>query len=227
MQENKDEGVAFGRVTLSGKTLPTVWVRRSAFVEGWLSAMCPDPAWRTIVEEWLANSLDLVKPMRPLFLSGPPATGKTLLVDQLSQVWGSNAVPVSCICSTFNGDMLESPILVSEDWRVDARNADHLRVIRNAIVSYAHEVRRQYKYPLEVLGFYRLIATSNEDFASLGSFLPDNPSPRYINVYEDAALYLDAAGPARIQKMVEDGEFVAHVFHLALKHGVATGQVKN
>lgn len=109
--------------------------------------------------DWLATSGDLSKATTALLMRGKASAGKTMLVEALSQLFGGKA-DFTKVMGNFNGLMLESALIHLEEGS-DRKNGSVANRFREVVGGSSVAVERKGVDPVEVIGNYRMVITSN------------------------------------------------------------------
>jgi hypothetical protein len=186
-------------------------------IDHWLRLLAGDEY--DALSAWLATVTNTERPNSCLYIKGPKAIGKSLLVDGLARLWGRKAVRYRDVMARFNDSFLKCPLVHLDEGLSD--HTDSLR-FREFISETEHviETKGQPQYTLQ--GSARVIVTSNNANAlkiqeALNTDDIDAISSRisWISTGSEAAQYLKRLhGRQTTTEWVEDDLIARHVLWL-------------
>lgn len=136
---------------------------RDPDVEAWLDAFFG--AEREKGLDWLATAGDLERYTCALYLSGPPATGKTLLANGVSRLWSvGGPSELGRILENFNEDLMRCPLIFADE-HIPAgfRGQRTSTELRNLIGNNRRTLNRKFLPQAPLVGAIRLILAANND----------------------------------------------------------------
>jgi len=119
------------------------------------------------LNDWLACVPDLTRLLCALYLSGGPATGKTLLAMGLARLWSEAPAQFElAMAGSFNDELLRNPLILADEdlgqsrWR----KQDLTGQIRSMLSTLERTVTRKYLPPAALRGAVRLVLAANNDY---------------------------------------------------------------
>lgn len=154
--------------------------------------------------DWLACiTYTASEPLAALYLDGPPSSGKSLLLKICASLWGSAWADYNQAQGSFNGVLLQNPMLVADEgiaedrWSEDQASEQFRRYVANM----EHGINAKFKEPAELHAAIRVAITANGFDGipfkkALGKDGIDAIVQRvlYIKVGPGARAYLDGLG---------------------------------
>lgn len=150
-----------GVLVVPALTPPDITPTFHADVDRWLRAL--GGRRYADLEMWIAASVDLARPLWCLYLEGASRSGKTMLADGVSRMFGGMPSDFSSLLTgAFNATLLNSPVVAADEGiKVPRHVVDMSERFRSWITAKRHEVRKKYEGPAVLHGHLRLIVTSN------------------------------------------------------------------
>ncbi len=192
--------------------------RRDPYIEGWLNLLGGEDKEQLL--DWLATITRTDRPNSCLYIKGPKAIGKSLLVDGLARLWGRKATRYRDVMARFNDSFVRSPLVHLDEGLSD--KTDSLR-FREFISENEHviETKGQPQYTLR--GCARCVVTSNnvnalKIYESLNTDDIEAISCRvtWVSTKEKAAVFLrQVQGRSTTTSWVEEDLIARHVLWLA------------
>lgn len=186
-------------------------------IDQWLRLLGGDD-YETLAA-WLATVTETHRPNSCLYIKGPKAIGKSLLMDGLARLWGRKATRYRDVMARFNDSFVNCPLVHLDEGLSD--HTDSLR-FREFISEVEHviETKGQPQYTLR--GSARVVVTSNNVNAlkineALNTDDIDAISSRicWISTDHMAAKYLKRLhGRQTTESWVEDDLIAKHVLWL-------------
>jgi hypothetical protein len=147
---------------LSHIKLPKIEAEWSNKVDAWLREMFPMDRDYEKMCDWLSQTPDLTRALAALCLVGPPDVGKSALALGIARCWNTLPVPMSVAFDTFNGEMLRSPVVISdEDLPRDHRGRVQTEALRKLISSGEHNINEKNQPRVTLKGYMRCIVAMN------------------------------------------------------------------
>jgi hypothetical protein len=164
-------------------------------IQAWLLALA-GPAITALVA-WL-KAAPLNRPSRPLFLTGAPGVGKTLLVHGIARLWEEGLGVYETALPGFGGD---APVLNLE-------RPDSLSDLKQ-IASEIGVIKEKHQNPKQASGYRRVIVTQQgPELRSSGRNVV------YMACRDKAAKVLFNHDQETITSWVEDNKIAAHILAL-------------
>ena len=231
----RDYGKPVTRVDrLAGLKYPLYDRLAETMVDGVWALRELEPAYNPLIDEWLkllagkeysdlliwlATVTDTHRPNSCLYLRGPKAIGKSLLVDGLARLWGRKATRYRDVMSRFNDSFVNCPLVHLDEGLSD--QTDSLR-FREFISEVEHVLETKGQPQFTVRGSARVIVTSNNVNAlkinePLNTDDIDAISSRimWISAGSEAAEFLRKhQGRTLTEQWVEDDLIARHVLWL-------------
>ena len=169
--------------------------------------------------QWLATVCEVNRPNSCLYIKGPKAIGKSLLVDGLARLWGRKATRYRDVMARFNDSFLNCPLVHLDEGLSD--RTDSLR-FREFISEVEHVIESKGQPQYTLRGSARVIVTSNNVNAlkineALNTDDIDAISSRimWVSTDHEAATYLKRLkGRRTTEEWVENDLIAKHVLWL-------------
>lgn len=135
-----------------------------AEVDEWLNTLAKDRYHQLC--SWLAALPDTRNPLTILFLTGPPAVGKSFLTVGGSRVFSDTGVMCSLseALGEFNETLLLNPIVFADEYLPkDNKGNPKYQELKEFIQAKQRTLRRKYLTPAELVGCHRVIVAANNE----------------------------------------------------------------
>lgn len=170
----------------------------SKLVDEWLGYLVGDENKQRI-EEWIAHSLDLGKPICALSLAGPPSCGKKMLAQGLAE-----CITTECfadgkeLLDRYKYSLLKSPFLVVDEGLAEAGPGQKhaADVFRQIVAGGALSIDRKFEAPIQVVAPIRVVFTANNRDTVKSLIGQRNLSPDDRDALAIRLLHLDACAAA-------------------------------
>lgn len=131
---------------------------RSAQVEAWMQAACPESRIRKKWEQWMAQYPNTKRALVGLVLSGPTGAGKSAFASGMARMFGTSPpCSMANYLSNFNSEVLFNPLVFADESLPEINGRVPTDKLRTLISSGTHEVNRKGQ-PIAILdGFVRTI----------------------------------------------------------------------
>ncbi len=196
----------------------------STEIDDWLCLLAG--ADYDLIQDWLALSVDLSRPLTALALIGAGGGGKSLFAIGLSRIW-STAGPadLETALGEFNSEVERSPVVFADETLPkDFRGGDRTAELRRLVQQTVRVSNAKYRQSNPLDGASRIVVASNSPnvFAIAGPLEAHDVSAiadriTYVQVSKDARSYLDHLGAREHihPGWIEGDGFAAHVLWLA------------
>jgi len=195
--------------------------REHPYIDRWFRLLAGEEYPRFL--QWIAGLTLLREPSSALYLEGPKNSGKTVLANGLSRLFGKwgPANFEDALSSSFNDELLKNPIVfgdevVPKDLRGRARTSE----IREFIQARQRPLRRKFMPLATLRGCVRLIlAANNRELLATNEHLTTNDISAiverffHLNIAKESADYLrtlEREKPGMIQAWVEQDHIAEH-----------------
>lgn len=182
--------------------------------------------------DWLATLHILSKPTCALVCIGVPGSGKNLLADGISKLWGKNSKPISLFdfSGSWNELSKDSPMVASHE---SLPGQDASKAFRRVVSDSSYIMKAKYRREAVVRGAVRVFLSANEDldlFGRQGEEFNEEAAVAMekrilqVNVEAAATNYLNSiGGRATTERWVEGEQIAQHVLWLMLNRQVRHG----
>lgn len=186
-------------------------------IDEWLKLLGKDDY--NALAQWLATLTITHRPNSCLYIKGPKAIGKSLLVDGLARLWGRKATRYRDVMARFNDSFLNCPLVHLDEGLSD--HTDSLR-FREFISEVEHVIETKGQPQFTLRGSARVIVTANNVNAlkinePLNTDDIDAISSRiaWISTDHEAASYLKKLhGRQTTEHWVEEDQIAKHALWL-------------
>lgn len=165
-------------------------------VDIWLDKLAGPMAHK--LRSWISALTWLDKPCSALLLVGPGGTGKSLIANGLSRIWGLQPTDIATAMSQYNIAVARQPLILGDETLPkDMRGASRSGELRRIIQDRSRLIHRKFLPDMECYGSLRfIIAANNKDILGFTeSLTPDDTAAisarfLYIQVQREAQDFL-------------------------------------
>jgi hypothetical protein len=155
--------------------------------------------------DWVATVTELDRYTCALYLSGPPATGKTLLANGLSRITTEGGPSeLGRILENFNEDLMRCPLIFADEHiPAGSRGTRTSTELRNLIGNNRRTLNRKFLPQAPLVGAIRLILAANNDRMLAFS---EDLSVHDLEAVAERFLHVNTAGAAGFFKRFPGGK---------------------
>jgi len=182
------------------------------------------------LRKWLVSMLYLQYGACMLYLSGPPQSGKTALMNGIAKLWGSNPVDFEDATGDFQSELQRSPfIFADEEVPDDDNGSSSSAILRRMIGTRGRSIEKKFEAPQQLEGNLRVGVAANNLRALPGAEMvgPDDVQALqdrigHIHVSQDVRPWLNEQAAretngdlsAYFEPVVEGHGLAEHILYL-------------
>lgn len=199
-------------------------------IDAWLKLFAGEKYEK--LQDWLSTLHLLSKPTCALVCVGAPGSGKNLIADGISKLWGKDAKPISLFdfSGAWNELAKDCPLVASHE---NLPGQDASKAFRRVVADSSYTMKAKYRRDAVVRGAVRVLLSANEDldlFGRQGEEFNEEAAVAMekrilqLKVEAPAAAYLHSiGGRAATEAWVEGEQLAQHVRWLMLNRQVKHG----